>query len=163
MSRTIHCARQLDDRVGFAMTPARKTVLEFLDAFYSGNIARALELCTDDIDFIAYAPVELLPHLGQRRGRQELAETWRTLHARYSSMRYEVPQLVAEDDRAAAIIRIFFRKSARDRVLQTDITDFYQLRDGRIAQIRQFMDSFNVVEQALERDVTSLLKSMREH
>ena len=86
-----------------------------------------------------------------------MSETWQTLHARYSEMRYEVPHLVAEGDRAACIIRIFFRKSARDRILQTDIADFYSFRDGRIAQIRQFMDSFNVVEQVLEQDVTALL------
>jgi uncharacterized protein len=136
----------------------RATILGFLEAFYSGDTARALDLCTDDVDFVAYAPVELLPHLGQKRGRQELAETWKALHTRYSEMRYEVPHLVAEDNRAACIIRIFFRKNRRDRVLQTDIADFYTLRDGRIAQIRQFMDSFNVVEQVLERDITSLLK-----
>lgn len=139
-------------------SPTRKTVLEFLDAFYSGDIERALALCTEDIDFLAYAPVDLLPHLGHRRGRQELSETWQTLHGRYSSMRYEVPHLVAEGDRAACIIRIFFRKSERDRVVQTDIADFYTFRDGRIAQIRQFMDSFNVVEQVLEQDVAALLR-----
>ena len=73
-------------------------------------------------------------------------------------MRYELPQLVAEGDRAACIIRIFFRKSDRDRILQTEVADFYTLRDGRIARVRQFMDSFNVVEQVLELDVTALLK-----
>ena len=141
------------------MTDAtRKTILEFLEAFYSGDTGRALELCTDDIDFIAYAPVELLPHLGHKRGKQQMAETWKTLHARYSEMRYEVPHLVAEGDRAACIIRIFFRKSRRDRIVQTDIADFYTLREGRIAQIRQFMDSFNVVEQVLEQDVTALVR-----
>lgn len=136
---------------------ARATIIAFIEAFCSGDTARALELCTEDIDFIAYAPVELLPHLGHRRGKQELAATWKTLHTRYSEMRYEVPYLVAEDDRAACIIRIFFRKSRRDRIVQTDIADFYTLREGRIAQIRQFMDSYNVVEQVLERDITSLL------
>jgi uncharacterized protein len=138
--------------------PTRKTVLDFLEAFYSGDTERALDLCTEDVDFLSYAPVDLLPHLGHRRGRQELSETWRTLHGRYSSMRYEVPQLVADGDQAACIIRIFFRKTERDRVVQTDIADFYTFRDGRIAQIRQFMDSFNVVEQVLERDVAALLR-----
>lgn len=143
----------------FAMTdsPTRETVLEFLEAFYSGDTARALALCTEDIDFLAYAPIDVLPHLGHRRGRQELSETWQALHQRYASMRYEVLDLIAEGDQAACIIRIFFRKSDRDRVVQTDIADFYTLRDGRLAQIRQFMDSFNVVEQVLERDVSSLL------
>jgi ketosteroid isomerase-like protein len=137
--------------------PARQTILDFLEAFYSGDTERALALCTEDIDFLAYAPIELLPHLGHRRGRQELSATWQALHSRYSSMRYEVPHLVVEGDKAACIIRIFFRKSDRDRVVQTDIADFYTFRDGRIAQIRQFMDSFNVVEQVLERDVSALL------
>lgn len=137
--------------------PTRKTILEFLEAFYSGNTEHALALCTDDVDFLSYAPVDLLPHLGHRRGRKELAETWQALHARYSSMRYEVPYLVAEGEQAACIISIFFRKSDRDRVVQTDIADFYTLRAGRIAQVRQFMDSFNVVEQVLERDVSALL------
>ena len=149
---TYHFANAMTD------SPARKIVCEFLDAFYSGNVEGALALCTDDIDFLSYAPVELLPHLGQRRGKQQVAETWTTLHARYSSMRYELPQLVADGDRAACIIRIFFQKSARDRILQTEVADFYTLRDGRIAKVRQFMDSFNVVEQVLEVDVAALLK-----
>ena len=140
-------------------SPARKVVLDFLEAFYSGNLARTLELCTDDVDFLSYAPVELLPHLGHRRGKRELAETWKTLHARYSHMRYELPQFVADGERAACIIRIFFRKSARDRTLQAEVADFYNLRDGRIAKVRQFMDSFNVVEQVLEVDVAALLKA----
>src|SRR5690349_3021046 len=95
-------------RLPMTDSPARKVVLEFLDAFYSGNVARALELCTDDVDFLSYAPVELLPHLGHRRGKREVAETWKTLHARYSQMRYELPQFVAEGHQAACIIRIFF-------------------------------------------------------
>jgi uncharacterized protein len=139
----------------------RKTVLEFLEAFYSGDTERALTLCTDDVDFLCYAPVDLLPHLGHRRGREELAETWQALHGRYSSMRHEVPQLVADADSAACIIRIFFRKSTRDRVVQTEIADFYTFRDGRIATIRQFMDSFNVVEQVLEVDVAEVLKARK--
>jgi ketosteroid isomerase-like protein len=142
-------------------SPARKVVLEFLEAFYSGDIDRALDLCTDDVDFLSYAPVELLPHLGHRRGKEQLAETWKTLHKRYSQMRYELPQFVAEGDQAACIIRIFFRKSARDRTLQTEVADFYTLRNGRIASVRQFMDSFNVVEQVLEVDVAALLKPKR--
>ena len=139
-------------------SPARKVVLEFLDAFYSGNVARALELCTDDVDFLSYAPVELLPHLGHRRGKHEVGETWKTLHKRYSQMRYELAQFVAEGDQAACIIRIFLRKSTRDRTLQTEVADFYTLREGHIAKVRQFMDSFNVVEQVLEIDVAALLR-----
>jgi ketosteroid isomerase-like protein len=82
---------------------------------------------------------------------------WKTIHARYSSMRYEVPIIIAEDDKVAVNIRVFFRKSSNDRIVQFDIAAFYTLRDGRIAQIREIMDTFDLVQQMLERDVGAVL------
>jgi hypothetical protein len=39
---------------------------------------------------------------------------------------------VAECDKVAANIRVFFRKSSNDRMVQFDFAAFYTLRDGRI-------------------------------
>ena len=50
---------------------------------------------------------------------------------------------------------MFFRKRSNDRIVQIDIADFYTLRDGRICQIHQFLDSFDLVQQVLERDVAA--------
>ncbi len=133
----------------------RQRVLNFLDAFYSGDIEGALACCSADIDFVAHAPVDILPHMGHRKGKAAVREMWRTVHARYSSMRYEVPIIVAEGDKVAAYIRALFRKRSNDRVVQIDIADFYALRDGRIVQIRQFLDSFDLVQQLIERDVAA--------
>lgn len=135
----------------------RRRVLNFLEAFYSGDIEGALARCSDDVDFAANAPIDILPHLGRRRGKAEVGEMWRTIHTRYSSMRYEVPIMVAEGDKVAANIRVFFRKSSNDRIVQFDIAAFYTLRDGRIAEIREIMDTFDLVQQVLERDVTAVL------
>jgi ketosteroid isomerase-like protein len=135
----------------------RQRVLNFLDAFYSGDVEGALARCSDDIDFVANAPVDILPHLGHRHGKAEVGEMWRTIHARYSSMRYEVPMIVAEANKVAANIRVFFRKSSNDRIVQFDIAAFYTLRDGRIAQIREIIDTFDLVQQVLERDVSAVL------
>ena len=135
----------------------RQRVLNFLDAFYSGDVEGALARCSDDIDFVANAPVDILPHLGHRHGKAEVGEMWRTIHARYSSMRYEVPMIVAEANKVAANIRVFFRKSSNNRTVQFDIAAFYTLRDGRIAQIREIIDTFDLVQQVLERDVSAVL------
>ena len=136
----------------------RQRVLNFLDTYYAGDIEGALARCTDDVDFIANAPIDILPHLGHRHGKAEVGEMWRTVHTRYSSMRYEVPIIVAEGDKVAVNIRVFFRKSSNERVVQFDIAAFYTLRDdGRIAQIREIMDTFDLVQQVLERDVTAIL------
>jgi len=135
----------------------RQRVLNVLDTFYSGDIEGALARCTDDIDYLASAPIDILPHLGHHRGKAEVREMWRTVHSRYSSMRYELPVIVAEGDKVATHLRAFFRKRSNDRVIQFDIAVFFTLRDGRIAQIREVMDSFDLVQQILERDLAAML------
>jgi ketosteroid isomerase-like protein len=135
----------------------RQRVLNLLEAYYSGDIEGALSRCSDDVDFVANAPVDILPHLGHRHGKAEVRQMWQTIHARYSSMRYEVPIIVAEGDKVAAHIRVFFRKRSNDRIVQFDIAVFYTLRDGRVTQIREIMDSFDLVQQVLERDVAAVL------
>ena len=67
----------------------------------------------------------------------------------------------AEADKVATHIRVFFRKSSNDRIVQFDIAAFYTLRDGRIAQIREIMDTFDLVQQLLERDVGAVLADTR--
>jgi ketosteroid isomerase-like protein len=141
----------------------RQRVLNFLETFYAGDIEGALSRCTDDVDFFANAPIDILPHMGHHRGKDELRTMWQTVHARYSNMRYEVPILVAEGDKVAANIRVFFRKSSNDRVVQFDIAAFYTFRDGRISEIREIMDTFDLVQQVLERDVVADLAGHKFH
>jgi ketosteroid isomerase-like protein len=135
----------------------RQRVLNLLETFYSGDVEGALDRCTDDVDFIANAPIDILPHMGHRHGKAEVRQMWKTVHARYSSMRYEVPIVVAEGDKVAANIRVFFEKRTNGRIVQFDIAAFYTLRDGRISEIREILDSFDLVQQVLERDVAAVL------
>ena len=79
------------------------------------------------------------------------------MHARYSSMRYEIPIIVCEADKVAANIRVFFRKRSNNRTVQFDMAAFYTLREGQIAKIREIIDTFDLVQQVVERDVAALL------
>ena len=141
----------------------RQRVLNLLETFYAGDIEGALSRCTDDVEFFANAPIDILPHMGHHRGKDELRTMWQTVHARYSNMRYEVQTLVAEGDKVAANIRVFFRKSSNDRVVQFDIAVFYTFRDGRISEIREIMDTFDLVQKVLERDVVADLAGNKFH
>lgn len=135
----------------------RRRVLRLLEVHYAGDVEGTLAHCTDDIAFFSNAPIDILPHLGIHRGKAELHAMWQTVHTRYSEMRHEVPILVAEGDKVAALIRAFFRKRSNGRVVQFDIAAFYTLRDGRIAEIREVMDTFDLVGQVLERDLSAEL------
>ena len=141
--------------------PHRQRMIDFFNTLYSGDVEGALAYVTDDIEFLANAPVDILPHMGHRRGKAELREMWTAVAARYSEMRCEVPILVIEDDKVAANIRVFFRKNINQRMVQFDIAAFYTLQDGQISHIREIIDTFDLVEQLLERDVAAILTGRR--
>src|SRR5690348_8253442 len=131
----------------------RQRVLNFLETYYSGDLEGALARCSDDIDLTAPAPIDVLPHMGRRHGKDEVGSTWRTVHSRYASMRCEIRDLVAEGDKVAINLRAFFKKRSNGRMVQFDIAVFFTLRDGRIREIREIMDTFDLVQQVLERDL----------
>jgi ketosteroid isomerase-like protein len=138
----------------------RQRVLNLLDTFHSGDIEGALARCTDDVEVIAPAPVDILPHMGHRRGKAEVRQMWQTIHARYSQLRHEVRTVVAEGDKVAAIVRAFFRKRSNDRVVQFDVAVFVTLREGRVTQIHQIADTYDLIQQVLERDLGALLTGL---
>lgn len=141
----------------------RRCVLSLLDDFAAGDVEAALQRCTDDVDFLTHAPIDLLPHMGPRRGKAGMREMWKTVLARYSGIRYEAPILIAEGDKVAAYLRAFFTKRSNARVVQFDMAAFYTLREGRIAQIREIIDSFDLVQQVLETDVAAVLTQRGSH
>jgi ketosteroid isomerase-like protein len=140
----------------------RQRVLNFLDVFYSGDTEGALARCSDDIEFFSNAPIDILPHMGHHRGKDDVRRMWQTVHSRYSEMRYDLPIIVTEADKVAANIRVYFRKVTNGRVVQFDIAAFYVLRDNRITRIREIMDTFDLVQQVLECDITTILTGRNE-
>jgi len=135
----------------------RRRAIELLDAFYAGDIERALTFCSDDIDFFSNAPVDILPHLGHRHGKDDIRQMWKTVHSRYSSMRYELPFIAVEDDKVAVQLRAYFGKRRNGRIVQFDIAIFFTLRDGKVVRIREIIDTFDLIEQVVEQDVAELI------
>jgi len=135
----------------------RQRVLNLLDMVYAGDIEGALARCTEDIDYLAPAPIEILPHMGHHRGRDEVRAQWQTVHDRHSQMRYEVRAIVAEGDAVAVHLRVFLTKRSNGRIMQFDTAMFFSFRDGRVSRISQIIDTFDLVQQVLERDLSALL------
>jgi ketosteroid isomerase-like protein len=132
----------------------RRRVLNFLDAFYAGDIAAAQACCDDEFDSITHAPIELFPHLGHKHGKDWVAEAIQTQQKRYSSRKYEIKFLAVDGAKVATIQLLTLRKRNDDRVMHLEIAEFFTLRDGRIIEHRSFFDSFDLVQQLLGHDLT---------
>ena len=136
---------------------SRQRVLNLLDTYYGGDIEGALGRCTEDLEYVAPAPIDILPHMGRHTGKDAVRKTWQTIRSRYSSMRHEVRTIVAEDDAVAVHVRVFLTKRSNGRIVQFDNAMFFRLREGRVSSIRQIIDTFDLVQQVLERDLSALL------
>jgi ketosteroid isomerase-like protein len=132
----------------------RQRVLDYLEAFYAGDVPRTLECCDDEIDIIAYAPVELFPHLGHKHGKAWIPEAIQIQKRRYVSRNYEIRFLAIDGDKASTMLRLQMEKRNDRRIMLIDVAEFYTLRDGRIAEYRLFLDSFDLVQQLLGQDLT---------
>ena len=139
----------------------RQRVLNLLDTFHSGDIEGALARCTDDVEMIAPAPVDILPHMGHRRGKAEVRQMWQTIHARYSHMRHEV-RMHRRRGRQGRGQHPGVLPQAQQRPHRAiDVAVFFTLRDGRVTQIREIMDTYDLIQQVLELDVGALLTGMK--
>jgi uncharacterized protein len=133
---------------------ARQLVLDYLDAFYTGDVLRALDCCDEEIDSITYAPVELFPHLGHKHGKSWIVEAIRIQQERYLTRRYELAFIAVDGLKIATMQRLFMQKRNDQRLVQFDLAEFFTLRTGRIIQHRSFFDSFDLIQQLLGRDLT---------
>jgi ketosteroid isomerase-like protein len=132
----------------------RQRVLNFLDAFYSGDSDAALACCDDEFDSITHAPIELFPHLGHKHGKNWIAEAIRTQQKRYSTRKYEIKFIAVDGDKVATILHVSLRKRSDDRIVHLEAAEFFTLRGGRIIEHRSFFDSFDFVQQVLGHDLT---------
>lgn len=139
----------------------RQRILDFFAAFYAMDLDRAMAFYSESVDYVSFAPIDIIPHLGHRHSKAQLRETFAAVYSRYESMRYEVLSIVAEDDRVATIVRVFLQKINRDRIVQLDIANFYKLQDGLIVQQREFFDSYDLVQQVLEVDIGAAIAKIR--
>ena len=65
-----------------------------------------------------------------------------------------VPQVtVVDGDHAAVMSDVAFTQRSSGRTLRFHIADFLRFRDGRLVEFREFMNTFEVVQQVLDRQL----------
>lgn len=129
-------------------------VRTFIDSYYTGDVGRMEQCCTDMFVTVTHAPAEIFPNLGFHQGKAWLAQAIRVQQERYSERRYSVEFVIADETRAATLLQATLTKRSDQRVVTLQVGEFFILRDGLIAEHRSMFDSFDLIQQLLGSDLT---------
>jgi len=131
----------------------RKRLYELYADFAAGRIDEALRDFDDNVVMTSYAPIEVFPALGRRQGKAAVAATMHAMHADFEHLSYTPVFMVTEAETAAVILLARLRQRTTDRIIQLFVAHFLRMQNGRIVELREFMDSFDAVQQVLGREI----------
>ena len=137
-----------------AASVSHASVLEMYDAYERHDFERVAALIHDDIDWVIYTPMGVFPFAGPRRGRKDVLEAMARIAESYALVSYKHEIVIVEGDRAAVMSDVSFKQRATDRVLRFRVANFLRYWDGRLIEFREFINSFDLVEQALGRELS---------
>lgn len=127
----------------------RERIYDLYAAYSKGKFDFVLNHFDERAEFTSYAPVEVFPYLGRRHGRAAIAETMNKIKLEFETIAFHPIFIVAGNEDAAAILLARLRQRATGRIIQLLLAHFLRLREGRIVELREFMDSFDAAQQVL--------------
>lgn len=131
----------------------RATVKALYDAYGRRDLDRVAALLHEDIDWVIFGPVGLFPFAGPRHGAAAVLRALGTIAEAFSLESYVPEIVIVEDDRAAVMADVSYKQRATGRTLRIRVGDFLRVRDGRVIEFREFFNTFDMVEQALGREI----------
>ena len=131
----------------------RKAVNGLYDAYVRRDFDRVASYIHDDIKWVIYAPRQLFGFTGPRHGKKAVLEALGGIAKDYSIKDYVAKITIVDGDRATVVSDVVFEQRASGRVLNFRIADVMRLREARIVEFEEFIDSVDVAEQALGRSL----------
>ena len=131
---------------------AKETVQKYYDSLASGDYATAMGLFADDI---AWWVPPSSPMAGLYEGKQAVLGLFgkgTELYDPSVPMKIEILNLVAEDERCAAEIRITAR-TAKGKEYKNYYHFLFQCRDGKITGVKEYVDTLYAQRVLFEQPV----------
>ena len=124
------------------------------EAFGRGDIDALLELLAEDIEWASPGPPEL-PTAGTRRGRQQVAEFFQAVDQVFEIQRFEPKSFIAQGDVVVVLGNDTAKVKATGKVLTDEWAHAFTIRDGKIAAMREYLDTAAVVAELQAAQATT--------
>jgi ketosteroid isomerase-like protein len=110
-------------------------------------------LIDDDVDWTIYGPIDMFPFLGARRGKSAVIDVIKQIADNFRVHRFDRESIMLGVDSAASMLRYTLTALDSNKPISLRLAHFAQFRSGRLLNIRVLIDSFDLVEQALGRQI----------
>lgn len=113
-----------------------------------------LEAVLDDkVDWAIYGPIDMFAFFGARRGKRPVIEVVRQMADIVQLHRSERESLLLGEDSAASLMRYSLTPANSATPISVRVAQFTQFESGRLTSLRAVIDTFDLVEQTLGREI----------
>jgi len=131
----------------------REAVAELYASYARRDFEKVAAAIHPDIDWIIFSPVSVFPFAGPRRGRAAVLQAMAGIAEAFVLESYNREIIIVEGDRASVMSDIAYRQRSTNRLLRFRVANFLRFQDGQLIEFREFANSFDIVEQALGREL----------
>jgi ketosteroid isomerase-like protein len=111
------------------------------------------DLLDEDVDWAIYGPIDMFPFLGARRGKSAVLDVIKQIAENFRVHRFDRETIMLGVDSAASMLRYSLTALDTNKPISLRVAHFAQFKAGRLSSIRVLIDSFDLVEQVLGRDI----------
>ena len=116
----------------------------------SADIAPSLH---DEVDWAIFGPIDMFPYLGARQGKEAALNSISQIADNFRVHKIKQEDVVLGDEQASALLRCSLNSNDTNRPISLRIAAFLRFKDGKVTSLRAVIDTFDLVEQALGRQI----------
>lgn len=110
-------------------------------------------LLDEEIDWTLYGPIDMFPFLGTRHGKPAVLDVNQEISDNVQIRRFDRETTMLGVDSAASMLRCSLMTRQSDKSISLRAAPFAQFKAGRLISMRVLVDTFDLVEQALGRQI----------
>ena len=111
------------------------------------------ELLDEDVEWAIYGPIDMFPFLGARRGKSAVLDVVKQIAENFRVHRFDRESIMLGVDSASSMLRYTLTALDTNKPISLRVAHFAQFKAGRLSSIRVLIDTFDLVEQVLGRDI----------
>lgn len=107
----------------------------------------------DNIEWTIYGPVDMFGFFGTHRGKTAVIDIIRQIADLFRVIRFDRETVMLGEDSAATLVRYSLAAKSSSQSMSVRLAQFAQFKGGRLTNMRVLVDTFDLVEQVLGRQI----------